>query len=335
MKKVAAIFVVSLIGLATPASAETYIMKFGTLAPDNTPWSRILKNFKRRVEKQSGGRIKVRLYLNGQRGDEKEMLSEIRNGRLQGGGFSTGGISSVVPELQVLEIPFMFPRTKDADCVMDKVVWDDLSKLLTAKGLYLYVWAENGWIDFAHKEKFLRSPDDFKDEPMYAYESDVAKAVIEALGASPKPLDTTQVLTSLQTGLVKGFATTPIFGSAAQWTTQVKYWTDSDHVYQPAAVVFDQKFWDKLPEDLKEIVLKGKEDLQKRARRDVRGIDKKLFKEFTENGIQIVRLTSDERKAFRTALKGVGPKLVSSGVIPEALYNKVRQGVKDCRAGKL
>jgi TRAP-type C4-dicarboxylate transport system substrate-binding protein len=134
---------------------------------------------------------------------------------------------------------------------------------------------------------------------------------------------------------VKGFATTPIFGSAAQWTTQIKYWTDSDHMYQPAAVVFEQKFWDALPEDLKAIVLKGKEDLQKRARRDVRGIDKKLFKEFLENGIQIAKLTSDERKAFRTALKGVGPKLVENGVIPDWLYKKVRQGVKDCRAGKL
>ena len=218
-----AAFLVGATFLAAPADAETYIMKFGTLAPDNTPWSRILKRFKSRVEKESGGRIKVRLYLNGQRGDEKEMLSEIRHRRLQGGGFSTGGISSVVPELQVLEIPFMFPRAKDADCVMDKVVWDDFSKILSAKGLYLYVWAENGWIDFAHKEKFLRTPADFKGEPLYAYESDVAKAILETLGASPKPLDTTQVLTSLQTGLVKGFATTPIFGSAAQCTTQIKY----------------------------------------------------------------------------------------------------------------
>ena len=335
MKKT--ILVLSLLGLAAPATAEaqTYIMKFGTLAPDNTPWSRILKNFKRRVEKESQKRIKVRLYLNGQRGDEKEMLSEIRNGRLQGGGFSTGGISSVVPELQVLEIPFMFPRTKEADCVMDKVVWDDLAKMLSAKGLYLYVWAENGWIDFAHRDKFLKTPADFKDEPMYAYESDVAKAILEALGASPKPLDTTQVLTSLQTGLVKGFATTPIFGSAAQWTTQIKYWTDSDHMYQPAAVVFEQKFWDNLPDDLKAIVLKGKEELQRRARADVRRIDKKLFKEFVENGIQLVRLSTAERKAFRTALSGVGPKLVANGVIPDWLYQKVRQGVKDCRAGKL
>ena len=55
-------------------------LNFGTVAPDNTPWSDQLKDIKRRVEKESGGRIRVRLFTGGSMGGEVEMIQDIRDG---------------------------------------------------------------------------------------------------------------------------------------------------------------------------------------------------------------------------------------------------------------
>src|SRR5476651_1609359 len=86
------------------ADDEPIELKFGTLAPDNTPWSDILKNFKKNLQKATQGKIKVMLFLNGGLGDEAAMLQKMKFGQLTGGGFSTGGISTVVPALQIFEI---------------------------------------------------------------------------------------------------------------------------------------------------------------------------------------------------------------------------------------
>src|SRR5690349_7751634 len=119
---------VSLLCVGTTAFAEDYALKFGTLAPDNTPWSRLLQQFKKQAEEQSQGKVKVKIYLDGKQGDERGMLQKMRFGQLTGGGFSTGGMAAVVPELQILELPFLFESNAESDYIMDKVLLTDLTQ---------------------------------------------------------------------------------------------------------------------------------------------------------------------------------------------------------------
>ncbi len=329
------LFLVALLALPrAPWAGDAIQLKFGTLAPEGTPWADILFELKRNVEKDSGGRVQVRMYLGGQLGDERAMLEKMAYGQLTGGGFSTGGMSAKVPELQVLELPFLFRNAEEADFVMDAVVYADLRDALARKGLFLYCWAENGWVDFGNKTRPIRTPADLKGLKMFMQESDVQKALWETLSVSAVPLAVPEVLTSLQTGLVNAFTTTPIYATSAQWFTETRYWTDSDHSYQPAAVVFDLKFWNSLPQDLRDLMLSYKVDLQYKARSQVRGLDAGFFDGFKGEGIQIAKLTPQEREAFRLATTAVGPKLVQKGAFSQALLQKVTNGLSAFRKTK-
>lgn len=319
--------------ISTTALAQD-TLKFGTLAPDNTPWSKLLQDFKKQVEEKSAGKVKIKIYLDGKQGDERAMLQKMRFGQLTGGGFSTGGMAAVVPELQILELPFLFDNNDESDFVMDKVLLADLTAAMEKKGLFLFCWAENGWFDFGTSVKPIHGPADLSGLKMYAQESDVSIETVKAFGASAQVLAVPEVLSSLQTGLLNAFMTTPIFATGAQWFTQSKYWTDSNHVYQPAAVVFDTKFWGKLPEDLRQQILAMRPELQASARKNVRGLDEELFRGFKEKKIEINKLTPAERAELKKKTTGVADELIAKGAFPREWYDRVQKALKDYRAGK-
>jgi len=319
---------------AFPASAEDLSLKFGTLAPDNTPWSRLLQDFKKNVEEKSAGKVKVKIYLDGKQGDERAMLQKMRFGQLTGGGFSTGGMAAVVPELQILELPFLFDNNAESDYVMDKVLLPDLQAALEKKGLYLFCWAENGWLDFGTSVHPIKSAKDFEGLKMYAQESDVSIETVKALGAQAQVLAVPEVLGALQTGLLNAFMTTPIFATGAQWFTQAKFWTDSNHTYQPAAVVFDSKFWAKVPDDLKKTMLDMKDQLQISARKNVRGIDEELYRGFREQKIEITTISKEDRAELRKKTAKVADVLIQKGAFPREWYERVQRALGEFRAGK-
>jgi len=317
---------------ADAPAAKSPELKFGTLAPDNTPWSDILKSFKKGLQKDTKGKLKVKLYLNGVLGDEAHMLELMKHGQLTGGGFSTGGISTRVPELQLFELPFLFDNDEEADWLMDEVVLEDMRKHCWDRGLYLYMWAVNGWLDFGHKKKALLTLADVKGESVYMQQTDIQKAFWNAVGANGKALSTPDVLGALQSGMVDGYASTPIFASATQWFTQTKHWVDSNHIYQPAAVVFDRAWWEGIDEPTKKTILSYAPELQKSARKDVRGIDEELFVEFKKAGISLQKLSPEARAELKKATENVGRELAGKGILPQALVDKAQKALAERRA---
>ncbi len=312
---------------------KVYEIKFGTLAPDNTPWSEVLYEFKRNVERDSGGRIKVKVYLNGVLGDEKAMLQKMRYGQLNGGGFSTGGISSVVPELQILELPFLFDSHAEADHIMDEVLYDDLSAALERKGFKLWIWAENGWLDFAGKRP-IRSPADLQASKVVMQESDVQLSLYEALGVKATPLPVPEILGGLQTGMVDTYCSSPVFATAAQWFAHTDHWVDSDHSYQPAAVIFSKDFWESLPPDLQEIVAGYQEQMTTDVREAVRGIDAEIFEGFQENGIRVHRWVPEQRAMFRAAAWPSHKAMVERGAFSQEMLQATYDALEAYRASR-
>ena len=91
------IIMISLGFLFTTAHAKKneFTLKGATVAPPNTPWSQLLKRYKKLVRKASDKRIKVKVYLGGTKGDEQSIVRQVRKGTLQAAGVSTGAMSVV------------------------------------------------------------------------------------------------------------------------------------------------------------------------------------------------------------------------------------------------
>jgi tripartite ATP-independent transporter DctP family solute receptor len=285
-----------------PASAaEPIVVKLASAAPPNTPWDALLKEYKKNVEARSGGRLKVKLYLGASYADENDTLVKCKGGQFQAIGASVGAIASQVPELSVVEIPFLFRSFAEVDDVIDHLLTPAFEAITRESGLVLGFWSENGFRHFGTKDGFVKTPADLKGKKMRSQESQVHLEMYKNLGGSPVPVPTTEVMTALKNGTVDGFDQALVYMLAAGWHTTIKYVTLSSHIYQPSLVLFNRTWFDALPADLQTILIEEGRAIQAKGRTAVRAASKKQIKLLTDAGLQVYQLTDPERDVFEKA----------------------------------
>ncbi len=285
------------------AQDEVYTLKFQTVAPARTPWARQLKRMKKKWEKNSEGRLKVKLFLG--RGNEKALVRKCKSGELQAIGVSTGAMASEVPEMGVFELPYLFKDLKEADRIIDNHLLEITNEVLTENGFTLLIFSENGLRNFATKGKIIKDPSDLATLKMRTQENWIHEATYTALGGNPVRISVAEVLTSLSTGQVDGFDNTPLFAFATSWFSQIDSWTVSDHIYQPAVVVFNKKWFDALPTDLQEILMDGRKAETKKGRQSVRKLTPKLLESLEAKGVTVYRMTAAQKAKFASKTKKV------------------------------
>lgn len=318
--------------LAAPALAqETIIAKVGSVAPEETPWDEWLKGVKARIEKDTGGKVKLKVFLGGKLGGEKEMVEETKNGNLQIFGGSTGAVATYVPELNVLELPFIFSSDAEADFVLDKTR-DQFAKLMEAKGFVMVMWAENGWHGYGVKGKCLAKIEDMKGLKMRSQESYIHIETYKAFGASPVEMAVPEVLGALQTGTVDGYSNTPLFSFATSWYQGVSHYTYTKHIYQPGIMVLSKKWFDKLPEDSKKALMVRSDE--RAGIQGVRDLTGPLLDNFKAAGKTVCKLEPAAAKGFEAQVKPVWDAFAKKSPGNKAILDAVLAAKKEFAAKK-
>lgn len=333
----------ALLLLVLPAKAQqaAHVLKIASVAPDGSPWAEGLKEFEVQAEKLAGGKLDVRLFIGGVLGDENETVLQTQRGQIQGVGASTGALASLVPDLSVLELPFLFNNAAEADHVLDNVIFKSADAAFKSKGLVLGFWSENGFRCFGSSFGAIKTPADMKGRKMRSQENPVHIEMYKAFGATPVPIPTTEVLTSLQTGVVEGYDNTPLFAFAAQWTSGTKYFSVTRHMYQPAAIVYNKAWFDGLPADVQNALLSArvaqpdqKVSLMQKLRNEIRAMDPILVENLKSMKIQVYVPTSADLAAFQAPAKTARDSYMSSKATSgeKAMYSLITSGLTAYRS---
>ena len=253
------------------AGKPEYTFKLAAVAPEGTSWADTGAKFKKYVEENSGGRVRVTWYLGGIMGDEPDVIRKIHLGQLQGGGFTNVGLALMVPETQILLLPFLFNNPEEIDFIYQKMQIH-FQRLFEEHGFVLAGWLEVGF-NYWFTKNPIATPADFPSCRMWAWPGDQVNTEInQVLGFQNIPVPLIEVLTALQTGMVNSFYG-PLYAILAlQWYTHARYFIDLPFSYTPAGIAMDKKFMDGLPPELRRIILDGWNlylpDLVKRIRQD-------------------------------------------------------------------
>jgi TRAP-type C4-dicarboxylate transport system substrate-binding protein len=314
---------------------DSIVAKMATVAPDGTPWAEQLRRLKKRVETDTGGRISIKGYLGGGLGDENVTAGEVKRGSIQLWGGSTGALATIVPELSLFELPYLFRTYDEADHVIDRVLFADMQRLLGSRGIQVLFWAENGFRSFGTTFGPVRSPANLKGKKMRSQESEVHIQMYRAFGAAPVPIAVTEVLSSLQTRVVDGFDNTPLFTFAASWYQGIKDFSLVDAIYQPAIVVANKPWFDKLRPEDQRVLLGDAESEAKRGRVGVRELAPLLLDNFRAAKIDVHTLTDAEKAAFEKLALPVHDKWIASkGRTAAPLVKKAKAALVEYRKGK-
>lgn len=255
MKRIFALVLFLMISVGTVAAQE-YTIKFATIAPEGTTWMNVMKEYDAAIRKESGGRMGFKIYAGGVQGDEKSILRKIRVGQLHSGGFTGVGMGEIAPKVRILDSPFLVRNEEEID-MLYREFGKEFEKSFEDGGYVLLGWAEVGFVHVFTSTP-IRKTEDLRGIKMWTWEGDpIAETAFRTLGINPIPLSVIDVMTSLQTGLIDAFYTTPYAAIALQWYARVKYMVDVPLADAAGAVLLSKKFYDQMPKDLQDILVRN------------------------------------------------------------------------------
>lgn len=308
---------------------QQYTIKFATLAPEGTSWLKAMREYDDAVRKESGGRVGFKIYAGGVQGDEKSVLRKVRIGQIQAGGFTGVGMGEIAPKVRVIEAPFLTRTLGEVDHIYEKF-GTEFEQAFEENGFVLLGWAEVGFVHVFTNVP-INQPEDLRRTKMWTWEGDpIAEAAFKALNVNPTPLSIADVLTSLQTGLVDAFYTSPYAAVSLQWFTRAKYFVDLPLADAAGAVLISKKYFDTLPKELQDILTKNGRIYIGKLTQMNRKDNLSAIEDIKKRGI-VIQKVNDKDLAYylevgKTARKSLAGKLYS-----EDLLNRIEAAVADYR----
>jgi TRAP-type C4-dicarboxylate transport system substrate-binding protein len=278
-----------LLAFSNGSIAKTYVLKFATLMPTGTAWSKILDDWTKELEEKSNGRLKVRMYSGGVMGDEPDVLRKMRKGQLHGGLFTGYGIGRIYSPARVLEMPFLFKNVNESDYVREQIM-PELEAGFRESGFELLGWPEVGFIHF-FSTKRITSIDDIKQLRIWLWQGDpLGEAFFKAASINPIPLSIMDVYTQLSArhGSIDTVYTSTFGAIALQWYSKLKYATHIPLTNGIGGVVVSNRFYNKLPADLQQLLKTTAKTMSDEIRLNAREENRKSIGILEKNGIEFM-----------------------------------------------
>jgi len=284
---------------ALPANAQT-TLKMNISVAQNSHYGVAIDTFAREVEKRTDGRYKVQNFYSGALGAERESIEALQLGTLDLTMTSTGPVPNFVPDVAILDIPFLFRDYAQARAVLDGPIGQDMLQKFELKGIHGLAWGENGFRNMTNSKHPVTVPEDLKGLKMRTMENPVHIQAYRAFGIIPTPMAFTEVFTALQQGTVDGQENPLSVITAAKLDQVQKYLTLTGHVYSLAVILMSKAQWDKLSAADKQSFNDAAKEAVKANRARIDEDEKKAVADLRAKGMQVVE-TVDKAK-FQAAL---------------------------------
>ena len=313
--------------LATTARAQTVTLKLGTLAPQGSTWHDLLREMGQKWEQASGGKVKLRIYAGGAQGSEGDMVRKMGIGQLQAAAITNVGMHDVIPEPQVMSVPFLFQSEAQMECAFDKVR-PRIEQALDKRGLMALQWSRVGSIHLFCDSAY-KTPADMSRAKIWAWEGDPKSVeAFRAAGLQPVVLSANDMYPSLQTGMIDCVANVPLYVLTTRLYEKANHMVDVSWAYMIGATIVRKDAWEKIPADLRPKLLQIAKDLGQKVDSEVRRLNIDAVSAMQKQGLQVVKV---DPGPWRQAMEKSWP-VVRGGVVPAEFFDAVKSARDSCPA---
>lgn len=287
---------------------DTITIKVGHISPDDQAYAIGFNQYAEAVEEATDGRVQFEIFGNGALGGERELLESVQLGQLDMTLATTSVVTGFVPEVAVIEFPFLFRDLDHTYKTLDGEVGQELLDKMSDANLKGIAFWENGTRYLANSQKPIKTVDDLNGLKMRVMESELLIDTYAALGTNATPMAFPEVYGGLQQGVIDGSD----FSYGVYYTTKVyeqsKQFSEVGLYYASASLVMNQELYNSLPEDIQKVMVDlGKEYAQKQ-----REINQELTEEYKEkliaDGVEIIPEEEIDIESFKKAVEPVYEK---------------------------
>ena len=281
---------------------------------------------------KSGGKMKIKLFWNGTLGNELATIQQVRTGSLEMVLASPAPITGIVPELGVLDLPFLFDNTTEARRVLDGKIGDWFGAKMMNAGLVNLAWMESGFRHTTSSKRPITKWEDFQGIKLRVMQSPIYIDTFKEMGANAVPMAFSEVYSALEMKAVDG-QENPVNNIENMKFYEVqKYLSFTKHSYTPTLVMVSKKLWDTMSpveqKTLKECAIEGR-DVQRKANSDAEAKSIEMMK---SKGVAVNDVAPAELERVREKTKPVSDRYAAK--LDQEAVSMVLNELKAIRSGK-
>lgn len=289
---------------AAPAAGKggkiTY--KLAYHLPSDHPLAKGVDKFIAKVKEKSQGQITITPYPAGQLYNDKSMNDAIMSGGVDMGLNSVGRWATIIPAMEVFDVPFLFPSYAKVDKAIDGGLGQKLAAELQKKGVRPLIWADYGFVQFANAKRPIKKPADFAGLKMRGY-GEMPSQTIKALGASPVTMGSGEVYMAIQRGVIDGQTSGTTAMLSRKMYEVTKYLTITNHAYPEFILAMNEKAYAKMSPDQQKIMMDAAKEVQDELRKNSKDEDLKAMEALKAKGMEVYIVPEAEIKDWQKATK--------------------------------
>jgi TRAP-type transport system periplasmic protein len=321
--------VVILVGIIVIVSALPVFglnIKLASVAPEQSPWGSALNQLAVDWARISNGGVQLQVFHNAIAGEESDVLRKIRIGQLQAGVFTSSGMKQIVPEVFSVSVPFLIRSEEQLDYVMDRIR-PDLEALFVESRLHVLAWSRAGWVHFFSRDP-VTYPDDLKAQRLASDPNDLElQQAFKVMGYTPIPMPQPELLTSLNSGLVDAFYTSPLVAGGYQWFGLAPHMLDLKMAPFLGAIIISDTAWRRIPDNIKDELMSAARQVAAQIDEDVRQLEADAVVSMQRYGLEVMHPTAEVERAWIEDVAGYDDAILE--IFEPTMTQRVRDIVSE------
>lgn len=321
MKKLIVVLAsVAFLGLAfsgVAGAADTYRLKLGHTGAPSHHYQTICTLFAKKVAERTGGKVQIDVFPADQLGKQLESVEGVMVGTHDMVLASDTVLSNWVPNMGILNLPFLFNDLSDVRKVLDGPIGARLAKELEPHGAVVIGWWENGMRHITNNKRPIKTPDDLKGMKIRVPEGEVFVETFKALGAGPTVVSFGELYSALQLGTVDGQENPPAHILTQKFYEVQKYASRTGHIHMSSPLIMNKALLDGMPQEYRTAILETARELGPVHTKMVEELENEQWKEVKAHGMEVIDV---DKKPFREKVKPViaaYKKKLDAGIIED------------------
>ena len=286
------------------AQAAEFNYKYANNLPLTHPMNKRAQEAVDKIREETGGRVAIQIFPSNQLGADTDMLSQVRSGGVEFFTLSPLILSTLVPNASISGIGFAFPSYKEVWPAMDGELGAYVRGEIEKSGLVVMekIW-DNGFRQITSSVGPIETAENLKGFKIRVPVSPLWTSMFQAFESAPASINFAEVYSALQTKIVDGQENPLAIISTAKLYEVQQFCSITNHMWDGFWFLANRHAWERMPEDVREIVARNLNEAGVNERADVEALNATLKEELISNGMKI---NEPEAASFRQKLKDAG-----------------------------
>ncbi len=285
-------------------AGEALTLKLGFVDPPTAVFAMGGEKIAEEVDKATGGKVKIEVFASALLGNERDMYEAAQIGAGEMFGIVNVVLSNFIPDLKVLDQPFLFDTTEEAHTVIEGELGELVNRQTAMQGVRILGWMDTGFRD-VFSDRPIEKVEDFKGFKLRTMENQMQLVTFGALGANPTPMASSEQFTAMQQGAIDGAENAISIMYSNRFYEIIKHATLTHHQFTYVAICIAETAWNKIPEELRPAFQEGVTRGIKAQHQLLLDQNAKAIVDLQKEGVTIHEIDREEMK--KVVLPAVAP----------------------------